>query len=282
MKTAKLARSLLRVLAVLAVLAAFAVLDWYPTVRTLGRQRRQQGDLAAKMKNYAAMAAGFVFPDKSEETLLAQTEAELLRALPVVENDDGWGPISVFDLQSRVRADNIPYARFLFNFDINGLGLGTANMAGEESLKHWIGQEFWNIQAGFAPAGVPGSFPWRAAFHGVEPDRGRLAARTACVAVMAPLPVLLGFINHMSWGDARLEIVRLYLEPGASLSRAWLVCRGHYRVAEPSPRQVEPAAEAGNRDLLIDPDSPLLLGRVDPLLAPRIEKRELPPPGSFW
>ncbi len=238
--------------------------------------------MAAKIKNYAAMAARFQFPDETEEALLASADAELLRALPAVENDYGWEPISVFDLQSSVRADNIPYARFLSNFDINGLGLGTANMAGEESLKHWIVQEFWNIQAGFAPAGVAGSFPWGYVFHGLEPGRGRLKARTACVAVMAPLPRLLGFINHLSWGDARLEIVRLYLEPGASLSRAWLVCRGRYRVAEPSPWQVEPPAGAGDRDLLIDPDSPLLLGRIDLFLAPRVEKRELPPPASPW
>ena len=62
----------------------------------------------------------------------------------------------------------------------------------------------------------------------------RLASRTLAVALAAPLPALLDFINHISWGEARLEIVRLHLEPGAALSRAWLICRGNYLVRKPS------------------------------------------------
>jgi hypothetical protein len=281
MRTGKAARALLRVLAVLAALAAVAALDWYPTVKELGRLRRERGDMERKIKEYGAMAARFNFPDEAEKSILTGARAELIRALPLVENDFGWGPIGVFDLESRVRADNIPHARFLFNFDIRGLGLGTSNRAGEEPLKQWIGQEFWNIQAGFALANVPGPFPWRDIFPGLDPRRGWLAARTACVVALAPLPVLLGFINHLTWGDARLEIVRLRLEPGTPNSRAWIVVRGHFLAGFPSARDLRPESDQ-KKDLLIDADSPLLWQKANPLFAPAVEKRELPPAGSPW
>ena len=96
---------------------------------------------------------------------------------------------------------------------------------------------------------------------------------------MAPLPVLLDFINHLSWGHARLEIVRLRLEPGTPLARAWMVCRGSFQVRlpiGPGPSAWNPATPAA--DLLIDPDSPLLWQQGRTRVSPTaVEKSELPP-----
>jgi hypothetical protein len=282
MKTGKLVRALLRALAVPAVLAVFVILDWYPTVKDLGRLRYERRDLERKIKSYGDIAGNFKFPDAAEDSLLADTEAELCRVLPLVENDDAWTAISIFDMQSRMRQGRVPYARFLFRWQIDGLGLETAAAASSDSLTHWIGEQFGGIQEGFSMVHDPGNFPWRDVLIRKESCRCRLASRPICVAALAPLPVLLGLINRLSWGEARLEIVRLRLEPGVPLAKAWLVCRGNYRVTAPSRWLVKMEHEKDAGILLVDSDSPLLLQKVDPLLAPRIEKRDLPPAGSPW
>ena len=74
MKAGTLARSLLRALAALCVLAAFVVLDWYPTVKDLGRLRRERSDWDRKIKDYGAMAGNLQFSDAEENTLLAQMD----------------------------------------------------------------------------------------------------------------------------------------------------------------------------------------------------------------
>ncbi|HUU04511.1 MAG TPA: hypothetical protein VMZ49_01410 [Patescibacteria group bacterium] len=278
----KLACVLLRVLAVLAVLAAFVALDWYPTVKELGLLRRQRGDLERKIVEYASMAAKFNFPDQAERSILANAKAELDRALPLVENDAAWTAIGLVDLQARAREDLISHARFLFYWQIDSTKLGTDGPGGKDPLTGWISRQFVNIQDGFSIAFAPGGFPWHEVFSGSEFGRGQLASRPMCIIAMAPLPALLGFINRLSWGEARLEIVRLRLEPGMPLAKAWLVCRGNYRIAAPSPWLVKTGYGKGGENLLVDPDSPLLWQKVDPLLAPRVEKKELPAAGSPW
>ena len=279
MKASRFARSLLRILAALAVLAAFSVLDWYPTVRELGRLRRQRGDLAAKMKNYSAMAAGFVFPDAREEMFFHRGEKQLRRALPPVDDDHAWAAMAMIDLQSRVMENQIPHARFMLNLFLEGTGLGTARTQRFALLDRWFRDR---IQE--SPAGIIGRdrFPWQGLLSGLGSDSGqRLASRTVALVLAAPLPALLHFVNRVSWGSTRLEIIGLRLDPGVPLSFAWVVCRGSYQVKEPSVWLVE-ENEAEEARLLIDLDSPLLLQKVDPVLAPRIEKRELPPAGSPW
>lgn len=272
MRMGKLARALILALAVLAVPAAFAALDWYPTVNQLGLLRRQRGDLERKIKEYSVMAGTFQFPDKREDSLLAAADAELVRVLPRVENDSAWVAISLTDLQYRIREDHIPHANFLSNF-LWGTELGTAGPGRQDPLANW----FWNQYC----TGVnftPGRFLW----HGVLSDlesrtRQRLANRHVVIAMAAPLPELLNIINHVSWDETRLEIVRLRLEPAGGSSRAWLVCRGSYLVPTPSPWQVKMENGWGGAGLLIDADSPLLWRQADPLFAPAVEKRELPP-----
>jgi hypothetical protein len=141
---------------------------------------------------------------------------------------------------------------------------------------------FWKRQY---PSGEisPGRFLWHGVLSDLEPRSGkRLANRYVLIALAAPLPALLDFINHVSWGETRLEVIRLHLEPGNPLTMAWLVCRGSYLVRGPSAWLVGDGRQAGEGELLVDPDSPLLLERIDPFLTPGVEKRELPPEGGPW
>jgi len=235
MKTGKLARASFRMLAVLAVLGAIVVLDWYPTVKELGRLRRLRGDLERKITDYTIMAAKFNFPDQEEISRLTNADAELVRALPLVKNDGAWLRLQEQEIRQSFKVAD-PWQRY----------------------------------------------PW----HGIlpmDPAAGeRLASRPLGIALDAPLPELLDFINRVSWGAARLEIVRLRLELTGRLFHAWLVCRGSYRVLEPSAWLVKEDNREGDEKLLIDPDSPLLWQKADPLFAPTVEKRELPPKGSPW
>jgi hypothetical protein len=274
-------RAFLRLLACLTILAAVAALDWYPSVKALGRLGRQQGDLAAKTKNYMAMASGFAFPAGDERLLFARGNARLRRALPAVTDDHAWTAIVLMDLQERAREDRIPHARVLLEPRAAATELGTAAPGAMDPLSNWIGRESAAIQDGFARALGPGCLPWQELLLGSGSRRGRPATRPLCLAAMAPLPELLHFINHVSWGEARLEIVRLRLQPGPAGSRAWLVCRGNYLVHARSGWEVPKVPGSGD-SLLVDPDSPLLLQKVDPLLAPGSGKRELPPFGSPW
>jgi hypothetical protein len=281
MKAPRLARAFLWVLASLAVLAAFVFLDWYPTVKELSRLRRERGDLSMKTKNYAAMTAGFTFPDREEKSLLAQERKKLRRALPAVDDDDAWPAIVLLELQSRVTADRVAHARVLFTPQVQGTDIGTSFPGKQDPLADWIfSDRIFDVGEGFWLANNPDNYLWRGVIPGLGSARGkRPASRGLGVALAAPLPVLLNFINHLSWGNARMEIVRLHLEPGLPLSRAWLVCRGNYVVHQPSRWEVKagPGGEGGGNSLLVDPDSPLLWQRIDPGLAYRVKKKELPP-----
>ncbi len=286
MRVGRLVRSLLRVLAMLSALTAVAVLDWYPTLKDLGRLRRERGDLERTIRDYRAAAAAFRFPDAGEEALLAASEAELRRALPAAENDGAWAALALVDIEGFVRRDRIPHARSIPIAPVIPPGSrderpGPAAPAGTDPLGSWIRARAAGIAAGFAMAEDPGRFPWHGVFAGLEPRGGRPASRAVGLAAAAPLPGLLDFVNHVSWGETRLEIVRLYLEPGIPLSRAWMVCRGVYRASRPSARPVAPSGGEGEA-LLVDRDSPWLLRPVDPLFAPVTGMRELPPAGSPW
>ena len=96
--------SLLRVLAVLAVLAAFAVLDWYPTVKELGRLRRERGDLERKIKDYGAMAVRLrLFPTKRRKRSWRKPRPSCSGSCRRWRTTmRTGGPIGVFDLQSWV------------------------------------------------------------------------------------------------------------------------------------------------------------------------------------
>ncbi|MCJ7525210.1 MAG: hypothetical protein MUP71_08305 [Candidatus Aminicenantes bacterium] len=272
MMTGKLARFLLRFLAILAVLAAFAVLDWYPTVKELGRLRRERSDLEFRIRDYSAMAGKFEFPDEQENSLLASDRGELLRALPRVEDDDAWLRLAHSDLQGRTKGI------------ANLMVLGEADAFGPErpGLTAWLKLQENDIRQSFKAVDSWQRYPWHGVFP-MNPAAGeRLASRPLGIALDAQLPELLDCINRVSWGAARLEIVRLRLELTGRFFRAWLVCRGSYRVLEPSTWLVKEDNGEGDEKLLIDSDSPLLLRKVDPLMVPRVEKKDLPPVGSPW
>ncbi len=266
MKAGKLLAALLWILGFLSLLAAFAVLDWYPTVKELGRLRRERGDLERKIKDYDAMAARFEFPDAEEESLFAQRDAQVLRALPRVDADDAWPGLAHADLLERAKGLADPIVLFS---KASAFGPGSPGLSG------WLTLQDQDIRQGFRAAD-----PSYGVFPPALAAKGRLASQPLGIALQATLPELLDFVNHISWGVARLEIVRLRMEPGLPFARAWLVCRGSYLAREPSAWSVKMEPGDGNESLLVDPDSPLLLRKVDPALAPRIEKRELLPPPS--
>lgn len=267
MRVGKSARSLLVVLAALLALASVAILDWYPTLKDLGRLRRERGDLERRIRDYRAAAAAFRFPDASEEARLAACEAELRRALPVAENDDAWRALAMIDMQALANDARGPQARFQeFLTPFHALC--------DPRSKPWIG-----LRPGSA---APERSPWKGAVSGLEPDGYRLASRPIVLEMTAPLPSLLAFVNRSSWGGMRLEIVRLLMETHRPFPRAWLDCRSTYWARAGSPYAVPAGAGGGDAELLVDPDSPLLLQRVDPSFAPVAEKQELPPAGSPW
>jgi hypothetical protein len=201
-----------------------------------------------------------------------------------VDRDGAWEAIVLAELQGRAREERIPSARVLFTPQALGAELGAAGPGRPDLLAGWyFPRQAAAIAAGFRIALDPGRFPWHGVITGLEFRRGqRLASHPLAVVLVATLPALLNFINHISWGSARLEIVRLRLEPGPGLSRAWLVCRGNYLVSVPSAYVV--AEEAGREatSLQIDPDSPLLWRKVSPGMSTPFEKKELPPAGSPW
>ena len=256
------------------MLAAFAVLDWYPTVRDLGRLRRERGDLERKIRDHARRRRAFKFPDEKEKSLLAAADAELGRALPVAESDDHWLG-SALSGTAAARKGAEPHSDPVIS------ALPEKMAPGAPGLTAWLKLRAGRIRQGFQAADPRHGYPWRGFFRPWLP-----AAASWPVAPWA-LPWLrrclaLGFINHISWGGPAWRSSACAWSRPAASARAWLVCRGIYRAPEPSAWRVEPAAGGGEEELLIDPDSPLLLRRVDPLLAPRVEKRELPPAGSPW
>jgi hypothetical protein len=273
MRTGKLAASLLRILAALLLAAAFAVLDWYPTFKDLGHLRRERSDLVRKIRDHGAAAAQFKFPDEKENSLLAAADAELGRALPLAESDDHWLGSARTELLQREKrlADLIQF-----------FSAAEKMAPGAPGLTAWLKLQAGQIRQGFQAADPRQSYPWRGIFPPMPAVGGKPACRPLGIALDARLPEILGFINRISWSGARLEIVRLRLEPAGASALAWLVCRGSFRAPETSAWLVEPGKGGGEERLLIDPDSPLLLQRIDPLLAPGSEKRELPPADSPW
>jgi len=278
MTRGKPARLLLRALLLLAVLSAFAVLDWYPALKELGRLRRELSDLKRGSKEYSAMAAAFDFPDAEERLGLARAKIHLRRALPKVGSDDAWVTIVLAELRALAGEWRIPAARVLFSPRAPGIEIAAAGTM-PKFLAGWIfsGQAA-ALADGFALAADPGRYPWHGVLTGLEVIRGqRLAGRPLAVALAAPLPALLNFVNRISWGAARLEIVRMRLEPGPGLCRAWLACRGNYLTQLPSAYVVARKPAGSGASLLIDPDSPLLWKKVPPGMYLADEKKELPP-----
>jgi hypothetical protein len=271
MKTGTLARSLLRALAALCVVAAFVVLDWYPTVKNLGRLRRERSDLMRKIRDHGAAAASFKFPDERENSLLVAADAELGRVLPLAESDDRWLGAAQAELLQREKG--------LANL-IQVFSAAEKMEPGAPGLTAWLKLQIEQIRQGFQAADPRQSYPWRGIFPPLPAGGGKLACRPLGIALDARLPKILGFINRVSWSGAHLEIVRLRVEPAGASARAWLVCRGSFRAPESSAWLVATEKGGGEEKLLIDPDSPLLLQRIDPFLAPRVEQRELPPAPS--
>lgn len=279
MSWGKLARFLLHALAAFSVAAAFVVLDWHPTVRELGRLRRERGDWERKIRDYGAMAADLEFPDAAENERLAQMDSRVLQALPLLDDDARWQAVALTGLQQRVLLDGIPHARFLSGDTIYAPELGSAGPGRGDPLAGWIGSQYAAIQEGFSRAHDPRRSYWRGLLNGLPSRRGLHANRSVCVVAMAPLPALLSFIHHVSWQESRLEIVRLHVEPDLPHSRAWLVCRvsGWLRNGALPPRE-----KGQGEGLRIDLDSPLLLRRVEPLPPRGSGMRDLPADGSPW
>jgi hypothetical protein len=282
MKVTKLVRTFLWFLVSLAALTAFTVLDWYPAVKELGHLRREHNDLALKTKNHIAMASRFAFPDEEEKSLFAQSHVRLSQSLINMADDAAWLELTSSWLRRQAEADKISAALLLFSSAPDGKVEPGIRLTGQWSSGSLPAGRLQEIQEGFRGA-APAHFPWKGLFFDPSaPMSEPLAARPLALILEAPLSAILNFINHCSRSDARLEIVRLHLEPGAPLSRAWLVCRGSYLVRAPSPWGVKMKPGDGDDGLLIDSDSPLLWQKVDTGAARPVKKNELPPVGSPW
>ncbi len=275
MKTSRLGRTLLYILSALAVLAAWVVLDWYPTVLELGRLRSERSDVERKLKDYAITVSRFVFPDKAEDELFRHGATSLGRELPQLEDDALWSQLLSVWLRQQAGKDKIVGARFLFSArpgETMGPGL---RLTERKVAAGWLTAQLPEIRKGMLAARSD-RFPWEGLFFNPPiPMSKPMAVRTLVIVLTAPLPALLNFVNHISWGKFRLEIVRLVLEPGPVFCRAWLICRSSYLLSKPSAWVVKVKPGAGNEILLTDPDSPLLWQALDPGSAWRGEKQEL-------
>lgn len=277
MKTWRLPGILLAGLAALALAGGFAVLDWLPTLKALGRLRRERSEWERRAGDYRAAAARFAFPDAGEEQILDGAEALLRQSLPALGDDGAWRAACARSSRRGAQTPGLAAALLLLGRDEEPLETATADADQSRSLRRWLAGQSAAIADGFALALAPARFPWSGLLAAGAPASLRPAGRLAALAAAAPLPALLRFINRVSWDETRLEIVRLCLEPGQPLSRAWLVCRGS-GLARAGPFAPGPAAE----ELLVDLDSPLLLRRVEPLPDAAARKIELPPEGSPW
>lgn len=284
MKLGKRARILVHWLSMLVVLLAFAWLDWLPTVKELGGLRREQSDLKRKIKEHSAVSAHFTFPNADEQALIAGSGVVLQRALPRVETDAVWLDTALRALIRQVGEDHVTGALFLTSPDPNSAPEEPAARDGKtDDLGSWLVEQRREILRNFRSAADPGRFPWRFLFtHPGNPEGQRLASRPLVVALTAPLPRLLNFINHISWSAARLEITCLRLETGVSRSRVWLILRGLYLSRELSSWSMKIGPGNGGEGLLIDPDSPVLWQKVDPGIASRDKKRNLAPDGRSF
>jgi hypothetical protein len=278
-KLARLTLALFRWLTILAFLLAFVWLDWLPVVKALGGLRREQSDLKRKIKEYNVMAAHFIFPDAEERTLIAGSHAELRWALPQTETDAAWLDMALRALASQTGEGHVTRMLSLASPDPDSAPAEPEAQDGKaDDLGSWLGEQRQDILRNFRSAADPGRFPWRFLLADPGNLKGQEAAsRPLLVALAAPLSSLLDFINRISRGEARLEIVRLHLEPGAALSRAWLICRGNYLVRKPSLWTVKGVPKNAGGDLLIDPDSPMLWQKVSRGIMSEVPHRELTP-----
>jgi len=276
----KLLRFFLRLAALLAVLAAFAILDWYPTVKGLGRLRRDRSDLERKIREYRAMADRFVFSDAREQSLFSQNAAWLRRSLPQVETDADWLDRTLSALVRQVRADRSGHAFFLVS---PGPGSDPTILAAgedENGLKSWLAGQRPEMLKHFRQAVNAEQFPWHSVLTGpAEAVKETLASRPLLV-VLRGGGELLDFINHCSWSDARLEIVHVHLDAKDPVFMVWMICRGQYIVRSPSPWAIANGQRGVHDNLLIDPDSPLLWQKVAAGCCPQVEKKELAMPSA--
>jgi len=279
MKARPLLKKLVWVFCGMGFLLIFVVWDWLPTVKDMNRFRREQRDEMLKIKNMTTLDFNFVFPDAEEKSFFAETNIRLRRSLPQMHDDDAWLAMAMLELQARVRENRMASALILMTHHAIGAEFDVIKPGRPAELADWVTSQYWEIQESFGIAWDPGRYPWRGIFSGVDfIGEQMLVSRPLMVALAAPLPALLDFINRISWGEARLEIVRLHLEPGMAMSRAWLICRGSYLVRRPSAWRLVPVENtAAGDDLLIDGDSPLLWLPVDPAVAGPTAKKELAP-----
>jgi hypothetical protein len=282
MKLRNLARAFLRVLAALAMLALVIVLDWYPTVKELGRLRRERSDMERKVKEYAVMASRFFFPDAEERALFTSQGASLLRSLPRTTDDPAWLKRSSSWLRRQAGTDGVADLLALSTPAPGGAMDSGALTTSQAPAAWWLAWQRPDMQESLHVASDWSRLPWRGVFDSLKFSKELdLASRSLAIAIEGRLPALLDFINHSSAGGSRLEIVRLRLEPVAGLYRAWIILRGYYLVRKPSAWAVKIEPGNGGNDLLIDHDSPMLWQKVDPGSAYRIENKELPTASSW-
>ncbi len=279
MRTGRLLAALLAALALLALAAGLAAWDWYPSLKALGRLRRERSEWERKIREHQGLSERLDFPDAREEGILNRTEAELLQALPPLEDGGVWRQACLRAVRQRALEEEIAAALFLSGAGEEPLEAAAADAAVLGSLRHWAASQSPAIGQGFALARDPGRFSWRAVLASPGSSRLHPGSRQGAVIAAAPLPGLLRFINRLAWDESRLEIVRLRLEPGRPLSRAWLVCRSSGLKGGAQPPR---AALAPGWELQVDLESPLLLRRIDPLHAAASGRRELPAPDSPW
>lgn len=269
----------------IATLAVLAWIDWLPTLKGLNRCKREQREYSLQTARLKSLIGRFAFPDEGEKLAFSRTAQQLQESLPMVADDASWLAMVVPALSDRARLDRIENALVLLQA---GPGqplaapraLSTRAVTGD--LQRWLAGPNQGNSRCLQDFTAARKFPWRGVFSGLETIRERrLASRELGVAFTAPLPQLLNFINHVSWGKARLEIVSLRLDLGAASPLVWLICRGNYLVSEPSAWEVKKESGTFGDDLLIDPDSPLLWQKVDPGFAYGAEKKELAP-ADVW
>ncbi len=281
MNTWKPGKFFLKLAAFLALLTAFAILDWYPAVKELGRLRRQYNDLLRSSNDHAAMAARFVFSDAEEQSVFFQCDARLRQTLLRVETDAAWLGIVLPELVRRVGAARIDQAYFWVSPDPDSDPEEHPARREATDLDSWLAGQRPEILSHFRRAAKSTPFPWRFLLSGVEHEKNENLASRPLIIVLGGDGLLADFINRCSWSEARLEILHLHLELTDPFPRAWMICRGQYLIGNRSPWVVANEKRGVRYNLLIDPDSPLLWQKVDPSRLKRIERRELArPPDS--
>jgi hypothetical protein len=277
MNGGRLIRFLGGLFAIGVAVTAFAILDWYPTIKDLGRLRRERSDLARNILNHEAITSRFEFPGVHENSLLDGAEGNARGAVPEFSGDRDWLASAIAELREGIGGEGAPDSAVLFFSPAPEASLQAVSLGQRSSFGEWaLGRQTAAIREAFAAASAASHSPWhRLLFDLNLPEQHQPAIRTVGIAMEGPLPELLNRINRVSWGRLRLELVRLYLEPGSTGGRAWLVCRGNYRAAETSAWLLQNPGAEQDDDPLVDSDSPLLLRSVDASICPQPKKQEL-------